>query len=377
MSIDLDLMVRFEDETMTGLSPLTVSTRQGALLRFAKWLAPRGLLDATTGDIVGWLDELGMAASTRSDRVAALHRFYNWCLNDGQVDRDPAAPLIHVRRPIGAGEFPAIARGWWIAQERKALKPSTIQHRALQLRLFFDWLAPKSIADASRRDVELWLDSRPLGPKARYRAISDLHNFYTWAAREQLVGEDPTTDIDRPRLPQAVPRPMSDTNLARALDRADPPVRAVLTLAAFAGLRAQEIAGLQREDVLEHLEAPMLVVTAPKGHRERTVPLHPAVWAALAAVLPRTGPVFHWPNGRQWQPWKVSHEANTHLNGLQIPSTLHSCRHSFATKVYGASLDLRLTQELLGHSSPTTTAIYTQYNKAKATEIVGMLTVGT
>jgi site-specific recombinase XerD len=372
---DLELIVGFED-TMAGLSPLTARGRIGAVLRFARWLEPARLVDATTGDISRWLDSLDLAASTRSDRVAALHRFYNWLVNEGTVDRDPAAPLTRQRRPVDAGDFPAIARGFWIAQERKALAPSTITARALQLRLFFDWLAPRSIVDATTADIELWLDGRRLGPKARYRAISNLHMFYTWARREGLVGVDPTERIDRPRLPVGVPRPISDEHLARAIAEAGPVTRAILCVAAFEGLRAKEIAGLRREDILDQLDEPMLIVAAPKGRRERTVPLHPVAWEAIAAAgPPRSGYLFAYRNRKPWPAWKVSQTANGHLGRLQIPSTLHKLRHWYATRVYAASLDLRLTQELLGHSSPTTTAVYTAYSKAKATEVVGTLTL--
>lgn len=371
---DLDLLVRFEDEALAGLSPATVSTRQGAALRFAGWLSPRSLLEATTGDVGAWLDQLAVSADTRGARTGQLHHLYNWLLNEGLVDRDPVAPLVHVRRPIAAGDFPDLQRGYLIAQERKGLKRSSIEARARTMRLLQDWMAPKSMVDANAQDIELWLDARRIGPKTRYAIISHLHMFYRWAVRQGHVAADPTEDIDRPRIPQNVPRPISDDNLALALDRADPVCRAILSLAAYAGLRAQEIAGVRREDILEHLAEPMLIVSKPKGHKERTVPLHPKVWAALnVGILPRTGPVFTGLNGTQWPAWRVSHLANDHLGALQIPSTLHSLRHYFATKVYGVSLDLRLTQELLGHSSPTTTAIYTQYAKGRASEVVAAL----
>jgi integrase/recombinase XerC len=174
-----------------------------------------------------------------------------------------------------------------------------------------------------------------------------------------------------------VPRPIRDDDLALAVDRADNTTRAMLCLAAYAGLRAKEIAGLCREDILETMDAPTLVVTAPKGRRQRTVPLHPALWDALrAAGLPRSGYLFRQRSGLAVPAWKVSQVVNDHLRSLGIDSTLHKLRHHFATKVYAASLDLRLTQELLGHSSPTTTAMYTAYNRTQAVDVVGRLTIG-
>jgi integrase/recombinase XerC len=373
------LLAGFEEESLTGLSPATAHKHARTVLRFSAWLDRRDLLEVSSGLIVEWLDELHLAAGPRADRVGSLHRFYNWALNRGLVARDPAAPLMRIRRPVTAGELPELSYRWMVAQQRKALSAKTVEKRLCLLRLFSDHVAPRSILDATRTDVEEWLDmrragGRPLGPKARYAYISSLHMFYSWARREGLVEADVTEEVDRPRLPVGVPRPILTADLARALHRAGPAVRAILCLAAFAGLRAQEIAGVRREDLLEHLDEPMLVVSAPKGGRQRTVPLHPAAWEALVSYgMPRSGHIFARPDGKAWPAWKVSDTANSHLGSLGIPSSLHKLRHWYATEVYAASLDLRLTQELLGHASPTTTAIYTQWSKRRATEIVATL----
>jgi site-specific recombinase XerD len=69
-------------------------------------------------------------------------------------------------------------------------------------------------------------------------------------------------------------------------------------------------------------------------------------------------------------------ELNTYLHSLGITSTAHSLRHRFATTIYEETRDLRLTQELMGHTSPETTAIYTQANHAGAAAAVAALTVG-
>lgn len=371
----LDCIVRFEDDALTGLAPITRDKRQGHLLRFARWLQPKGLLDATSEDIIGWLDSISPNAKTRADRISALHSFYNWALNLELVDRDPAAPMIKVRRPLAAGDFPDTIRAWWVSQERRNLAPSTIAGRARGVRRLHDWLAPRTVYDATAADLEAWLDSCRLAPRARYKAISDLHGFYRWACRHGIVETDPTDEIDRPRLPQAVPRPITPAHLGLALDRADAETAAMLYLAAFAGLRSKEIAGVRREDILEHLDPPVLIVTAPKGNRQRTLPLHPQVWAALAMRLPRSGFVFPSANGDARPPWKISATVNGHLHSLGIPASCHQLRHYFGTNVYANSLDLRLTQELMGHSSPTTTACYVQFNRSGAADVVGSLTV--
>lgn len=376
----LGLLVAFEDETMGGLSPITTAQRQSTLIRFLRWCDGRLPADITAGQIAEWLDLMG--PDRRGRNIGDLHRFYVWLINTGLADRDPVATLVHVRQPLTVGQLPGVLADWTAAMERKGLASTTILVRTRKVRVLADFLAPKTVFDATEADLEHFLDTgqlreAPIGADARRGYISGLHRFYTWARRQGLIEVDPTEDMDRPRRPERTPRPIGDTQLGAALEQAAPDVRAVLALAAFCGLRAKEIGGIQREDILDHLGEPMLVVSAPKGRRQRTVPLHPEAWQALVAhgLPPSAGPVFVDAAGRQRPPWKISHLANDHLAGCGIGATLHQLRHWYATNVYAASLDLRLTQELLGHSSPTTTAIYTKMTNPHATAIVGTLSV--
>ncbi len=97
----------------------------------------------------------------------------------------------------------------------------------------------------------------------------------------------------RPKLPRHLPRPIGTDDLNRALLAADPRMRAWLTLAAYAGLRCVEIAGLRAEDVHLDREPPVLHLVKTKGAKERIVPLGPLVSAALRGYgLPLSGPVF-------------------------------------------------------------------------------------
>lgn len=149
---------------------------------------------------------------------------------------------------------------------------------------------------------------------------------------------------------------------------------AVLTLAAYAGLRAAEIAQLCWSDL--DVDHGLLLVTDGKGGKQRTVPLHPAILAALQQLgQQRRGPVLVRRDGRSghWTHSVVSKYANTYLHALGFSDTLHSLRHRYGTAVYFASHDLRLTQELMGHASPVTTAGYTAWDRSAASAIVNKL----
>jgi integrase len=119
------------------------------------------------------------------------------------------------------------------------------------------------------------------------------------------------------------------------------------------------MAGLDREDVLEG--EGLLRITQGKGGTERVIPLHPDVLAALVALpMPESGVIFRRPWCRdRWPAHNVSHTINTYLHSLGIDSTAHALRHWFGTTIYQLTKDIRLTQELMGHSGPNTTAIYT------------------
>jgi site-specific recombinase XerD len=140
----------------------------------------------------------------------------------------------------------------------------------------------------------------------------------------------------------------------------------------------KEIAGLRREDIFEESDPPVLVVNAGKGGHQRIIPLNPYVLRALRlAGLPRSGYVFVSSCGdccgRPIQRQTVSKLMSRYLRDAGVTGTAHSLRHRFATEVYRKSQDIRVTQEMLGHSSPETTARYAAYSPvAAATAVVAL-----
>ena len=129
--------------------------------------------------------------------------------------------------------------------------------------------------------------------------------------------------------------------------------------------------------MLDHIDSPALLVRG-KGGKERLVPLAPRVRDALRRYgLPDTGPVFHRADGQPGpnRPNLITVLSAEHLHSLGIPASLHQLRHRFATRLYQQTLDLRMVQELLGHSSPTTTALYAAWSQDRAAAAVAALDV--
>jgi integrase/recombinase XerC len=230
----------------------------------------------------------------------------------------------------------------------------------------------RPLLGATAPDLAGWLDRKPVSARTRYTYISHLSCFYRWAINEELTDHDPTVRIIRPKVRLGLPRPLATQDIRRLIEAApNQALAAMILLAAHAGLRCMEIARLDGPDVMDHHHPPVILVAHGKGDRPRIVPMSPELIAALHTHgVPNAGPVFA-ERGHRLEPWRVSHLLRQHMLDCNVIGSAHRLRHAFATEMYRRSGgDLRMTQEMLGHSSPATTAIYTAWSPALAAEVV-------
>jgi integrase len=252
-------------------------------------------------------------------------------------------------------------------QERRGVLSGSILSRERRVKALMEWAKPRSMLDLGREDIQRYLDELGISAASRRNYLSHYHAFYSWAVKAEYTTAVPTLGIVRPKLRKYLPRPIPNEELIRAIDSAPDSVRCYLTLMAYQGLRCQEVAGLEGQDVDRTMG--LLHVRHGKGGKERSLPLHPRV----ATVLPSgSGPLFHLKNGKQTKPHNVSHAVNRFLHGLEISSTAHTLRHAFATQSYRASRDIILVQNLMGHSSPATTGIYASADPKGAAVVQGL-----
>ena len=254
-------------------------------------------------------------------------------------------------------------------QRRRGLQERSIECRQAKIKTFIRWMAAIGVSplEATQEDVERFLDARPIGPRTRYAWLSHLHSFYDMLARADVTDIDPTAKILRPKLPRLLPRPAASADLDRALAAASPKHRCWVVLAAFEGMRCQEIAGLKVEDVFA--KKGKVAVTKGKGGKQRMLPLHPDVLAALKVLpMPRSGYVFVRPRGGPYPPAVLSAQFNRFLKEAITDRhvTAHQLRHWFGTEFYRQTHDLRLTAEVMGHSDTSTTAVYTRVDVSDA-----------
>jgi len=290
------------------------------------------------------------------------------------VVTNPAQPLkARVPRPRDA-DTERLLQEFRRHQQRLNNSSLTIRHRDFRLVALAAWLEPKPLLDASTDDIELFLDScitrdrRPIAPQTRYTYLSYIRAFYLWAHDHELITTDPTKGCAKPRLPHWLPRPIGTADLLVAMDQAEPRMAAWLKLAAFQGLRCAEITNLRVQDLWTEQDPAMLFVDQGKGRRDRAVPMHPEIMPALNRYgLPRTGLIFtREVDGRPLSSSTVSRYVGRYFRDLGIDATLHKLRHWFGTQVYRRSEgDLLVAQNLLGHASPASTAIYAAISNGK------------
>jgi site-specific recombinase XerD len=255
----------------------------------------------------------------------------------------------------------------------RGLSPNTVKLRKTALGLLAVHIR-RPLLEATADEIDTWQATLgPLAVQTRASYVSQVRNFYAWAVEYGHLVDNPARVLASPRVPRRLPRPIPEARMASAMASAPQPIRLWFELAAYASARAAEIALLERPDILADEEEPMLVLHG-KGDKERMVPLAPHLAAALeAADLPQHGRLFRRANGRPVTPKDVSRRANDWLHDHGYPETIHQFRHRFGTQALRHGANLREVQELMGHESPATTAIYTLVNPADAAPTVAAI----
>jgi len=231
-------------------------------------------------------------------------------------------------------------------------------------------------------DVRAFLagQHRARSPATLGRRLASLRAFFRWLVREGAREADPTLGLPAPRAPRPLPRPIAVDDVTALLDTPPAPgapargaVRdqALFELMYGAGLRVAEIVALDVRD-LDPVRGEVRVWG--KGGKERVVPLPEAARNALRAYLDeRRGPgVLAEPlfvslnSARGAKPGRLDvRDARRRLRKRALQAGLagrihpHRMRHSYATHLLDMGADLRAIQELLGHSSLSTTQRYT------------------
>lgn len=270
----------------------------------------------------------------------------------------------------------------------RGLSVHTVQAYARDLRRYTQWCEARGLRDVSSitpNDVSDFAASLrhggaegpALSASSSARAVIAVRGFHKFGVREGWSMSDPCVDLRPSAIPQRLPKALSYSEVAAILDSAgdlDTPIglrdRALLELLYGTGIRISEAVGLDIDDL--DFDHHTLKVTG-KGNKQRRLPLGEYADVALSDYLIRARPVFA-AKGRgtprvflntrggalsRQSAWLALSTAAQRA-GIPVAVSPHTMRHSFATHLLEGGADVRVVQELLGHSSVTTTQIYTQ-----------------
>jgi integrase/recombinase XerC len=213
--------------------------------------------------------------------------------------------------------------------------------------------------------------ARGLAGRSIARRLSAVRTFFRYLQREGVVAGNPALDVPAPRSGRPLPGTLDVDVMARLLDFRPEDTLALRDLALMellysSGLRLAELIGLQSADL--DLKAGTVRVLG-KGSKERIVPVGSAAravlqrWLEVRANLARvgTGALFVGRRGAPLSARAVQLRVAARARSQGVPQHVypHLFRHSFATHLLESSRDLRGVQELLGHSSISTTQVYT------------------
>lgn len=352
----------------SGAGEAQTAARGAAVTRLAAYISPKELARLTCGDRDRWLATLVRFTDADTAGLDALRRevdeFGQWGQDTGRTPRWRGVPFA--LDPAGQAALDDHLRDL----RRRGQRTKSMHDRDRSVWRFARYVAPTPLLEVTEQDLERWIDwqiERGLAVASRACYLKHVTCFLTWAHRRGHMATDPGVDLVAPRVPLGVPHPISEEDLEVLLTCAPQPMRAWLVLAAYMGLRCGEIARLRREHVLDARQRPLLLVHESKGGKSRLVPLPAVVVAELQPHLRgQTGALWVTSKGGPTSAKYVSRTVSEQMRRLGLPGTLHSLRHRYATRLYQQTRDLRMVQAMLGHSSVTTTQIYTQFDAESA-----------
>jgi len=267
----------------------------------------------------------------------------------------------------------------------KGLSDNTRASYRRDLNHYACWLNQQGVAlvDAERAQLQRhlqWRVEQHLRPSSTSRLLSALRGFYRYLLREHLVAADPTLNIDAPRRGRPLPKTLTEHDVEVLLAAPDSGDvlglrdRAMLELLYASGLRVSELVGLRFEQLNRQLGVLRIV---GKGDKERLVPVGEEALSWIERYLREARPelcsdlrvevLFPSKQGREMTRQTFWHRIKQYAlrAGIDKPLSPHVLRHAFATHLINHGADLRVVQMLLGHSSLSTTQIYTHVATAR------------
>ncbi len=222
------------------------------------------------------------------------------------------------------------------------------------------------------------LKERGLAPTSIIRKIASLRNFFKWTYSMNIIEKNPASTLEQPKVPQRLPKVISLNEIEEMLHSDLTPVQSlIIELLYSCGLRVSELVNLNLTDIDM---ASKYIRCFGKGSKERIIPMGEKALERLNAYFPErdfvlkkynlnTKRLLIFDSGRilnRQDIYTLIHERGKLIHKSISPHTL---RHSFATHLLENGADLRVVQELLGHSDVSTTQLYTHISKKRLKDV--------
>jgi len=271
----------------------------------------------------------------------------------------------------------------------KGLSPHTRNAYRTDLLAFARWLEGRGLTlETVGRDAVLdhlgWRLSEGYQARSTARFLSGLRSFYKYAVREGRLAEDPTLLVSMPQLGAPLPKSLSEADVEALLAAPDTEDslglrdRTMLEVLYATGLRVTELISLTLDEI--NLREGSLRVFG-KGSKERLIPLGEEAIAWLEDYLKTARPLllggqpgdilFPSQRGTPMTRQTFWHRIKLHAQvaGIRTSLSPHTLRHAFATHLLNHGADLRTVQMLLGHTSLSTTQIYTHVARVRLQQL--------
>jgi integrase/recombinase XerD len=271
----------------------------------------------------------------------------------------------------------------------KGLSPHTRSAYRTDLLAFARWLEGRGLTlETVGRDAVLdhlgWRLSEGYQARSTARFLSGLRSFYKYGVREGRIAEDPTLLVSMPQLGAPLPKSLSEADVEALLAAPDTEDslglrdRTMLEVLYATGLRVTELISLTLDEI--NLREGSLRVFG-KGSKERLIPLGEEAIAWLEDYLKTARPLllggqpgdilFPSQRGTPMTRQTFWHRIKLHAQvaGIRTSLSPHTLRHAFATHLLNHGADLRTVQMLLGHTSLSTTQIYTHVARVRLQQL--------
>ena len=295
-----------------------------------------------------------------------------------------------MKKPSHDYNDPAIDRFIDSLWSQKGLAELTLAAYQQDLRQFSRWLAKQGgqLIEADQASIQRYLAERfDSGASARSNArlLSTLKQYYRHLIRNGERQDNPTALISAPRIHRSLPQSLAESDIDKLLAAPDleSPYgmrdRCMLELMYSSGLRVSELVGLRLNQVNTNLG---LVRLIGKGNKERVVPVGEEALHWLSVYVKQARPSLQQAksisdalflssrgSGITRQAFWQNIKKYLLRAGIKTVFSPHSLRHAFATHLLNHGADLRTVQMLLGHSSLSTTQIYTHIAQERLASI--------